>query len=132
MKIKDDNLTSNDGTASVNLHAIKDKVAEPKFVGGLGMTGETWVDEKANRVLGTEYTNSTGKPIQLSIDILATTANNGSSAMLEIDGVVITAVYSVTTYANLYGSVITNIIPIKAKYKVTSSQGAVSKWFELK
>jgi hypothetical protein len=54
-------------------------------VGGIGI-GQTW--QTFTRVGGTTYTNSTGKPIFLSIQ---TTGNNtgGGGTNLTIDGVVV-------------------------------------------
>ena len=51
--MKVNTLETVDGTHSV----------EVANLGGLGLTGETWVNETANREIDVEYTNDTGKPI---------------------------------------------------------------------
>jgi len=80
---------------------------------GIGGDGYAWVDETANRVAGTTYTNTTGHPIEVGIQ-------TSGSANFIINGVTVQS-------GNGYG--ISKIIPVGATYSTPST---VSIWLELK
>lgn len=81
--------------------------------------GQTWQDVSGSRVVGTTYTNSTGKPIQISV---VSTANAW--------GVTINGASLIT--GGLYSSAIWVhiIIPNGATYALSS--GTIGKWLELR
>ncbi|MGN4999865.1 phage tail-collar fiber domain-containing protein [Aeromonas sp. 80P] len=92
--------------------------------------GQRWTDMLLSRAMNTVYTNSTGKPIALSVSVQATGA--GASIQISIDGVTI----SRGTY-NYNGSAPTSnvaIIPAGATYSVALSGGSgiISVWYELR
>lgn len=95
------------------------------FLGGLGMTGETWVDETANRQLDVEYTNDTGKPIMVALNI-----NGGGELAFYIDGVAVITGYEEITGINYP---IECIVTAGSTYKLMGEgNSSINKWAELK
>jgi hypothetical protein len=85
--------------------------------------GQTWTDVKASRSAATTYTNSTGKPISVSI-----AGNNASSTIiLYVNSIV--ASYDSDTVANVNMGV-TAIVPNGATYSVNAI--TISIWSELR
>lgn len=86
--------------------------------------GQKWQDMTSSRTLSTEYTNTSSKPI--SISIYAVTVVN-QDFYLEIDGKII----SQFSGTGDYGTVSAVVNP-NSKYKVVVTAGAVSKlkWME--
>jgi hypothetical protein len=96
--------------------------------------GQSWTDVKASRALGTTYTNSTGKPIQLSVTIGHPNGAN-SEVSISVNSVVI------GTLADTYGANspafkmgVQHIIPNGATYAISIVQGSptIFLWFELR
>jgi hypothetical protein len=91
---------------------------------GIG-SGQTWQAVTGSRAIGTTYTNSTGKPIQVNVNI---TLGTFSSASFQVNGL------SVFTSSNqlerTLNTTLTSIIPIGATYSVTS--GSLNYWVELR
>jgi hypothetical protein len=91
---------------------------------GIG-DGQTWQAVTGSRAIGTTYTNSTGKPIQVNVYI---TLPSFSSASFQVNGL------SVFTSSNqlerTLNTTLTSIIPIGATYSVTS--GSLAYWVELR
>jgi len=88
---------------------------------GVGGQGYSWVDETSNRALGTTYTNTYGKPMQVSAEVGSNGSNFGD---FYVNG----TVYSLFFGANCKFEL---IIPAGATYKMTAS-GNIEKWSELK
>jgi len=97
----------------------------PKDLLGIGGDGYTWVDETANRAKGVTYTNTAGKPILLSIAVLATT-NTGFT--LSVDGII---VYNSTTYTDFRTNLVC-IVPNGSTYTISDSTYNIEQWYELK
>jgi hypothetical protein len=96
--------------------------ASPTSIG----VGQTWQDVTASRASGTTYTNSTGKPIQISIVIISTGTNQGN---LVINGVTaVSAIVGATGATHQYSF----IIPDTNTYVLTLSGGSVNRWLELR
>lgn len=94
---------------------------------GLGVN-QTWQVVTASRVLGTTYTNSTGKPIMLIITSYGGT-DNGVAISLNSGSAFNFGVANVNTgNAASSGSV---IVPAGVTYKITSG-GALQTWGELR
>ena len=96
--------------------------------------GQSWTDVKSSRALGTTYTNSTGKPIQLSVSINFTAAAN-SEISISVNSVVIGGLadtYGGNSPALKMG--LQHIIPNGATYVISIVQGSptISTWFELR
>ena len=102
---------------------FKANTADLKEIG----VGQTWQDVVGSRVLGTTYTNSTGKPIVVAI----TFGTSGTSdANFLINGVVFWDQASVS--ASLSSSNARFIIPNGATYSANNSAGGIRKWMELR
>ena len=69
-KIKCNTLENVAGTKSILVDDIVN--------GGIGVN-QVWVDETANRVVGTTYTNTTGKPIMIWVTITAAALSSGEA-----------------------------------------------------
>ena len=92
--------------------------------------GQRWTDMLLSRAMNTVYTNSTGKPIALSVSVQATGV--GASILISIDGVAISrGTYNYNGNASTSNSA---IIPADATYSVALSAGtgSISVWYELR
>lgn len=101
------------------------KVATTAFATGQDLgVGQTWQNVTASRALGVTYTNSTGKPITVSIRAFA-----GVLGTFIIDGLtVINFANNDPTYGNFYSYTV--IIPNGSTYSMTGS--TIGSWFELR
>ena len=79
--------------------------------------GQTWQDVTGSRVTGTTYTNTTGKPIQVSIVLKASTG--GSRTDIQINGVNMIPTPTFATPGHSY-TVPCFIVPNGATYKYPS------------
>lgn len=110
-------------TSYVNTQlALKANKVDLKEIG----VGQTWQDVTGSRVVGTTYTNSTGKPIMIKV---WSGGANSTSTTLTINSIIIDS-YSVNTSSGALAK-IDGLIPVGATYSVAMSP-AVSKWFELR
>ncbi|MDO8385097.1 MAG: hypothetical protein Q7T13_01690 [Polaromonas sp.] len=95
--------------------------------------GQTWQVVTGSRALSTTYTNSTGRPIQVAVTTIGTA--NGSSTQLyfDVNGV---TVHRSGTVLGAGGAVagpnVCLVVPDGATYAVTTSQGAIAIWAELR
>lgn len=83
--------------------------------------GQSWQNVFSQRVIGTTYTNTTGKPIQVSI-----WQASDSSPSLIVDGVTVATVDGSPGSGSVQA---TAIVPQNSTYRVTA---AVSGWAELR
>ena len=102
---------------------------------GLGLSGETWVDETANRNLGTEYTNDTGKPIMVTVSGSSNAVNEPLALLLYVNGNVIAR--TDLAKADTFGVCATSsaIIPDGSSYKLealNATNPTITNWSELK
>jgi hypothetical protein len=89
--------------------------------------GQTWQDLTASRTVNTEYTNSTGKPIQ----VIATSADTGGSAsiIVVVGGVtLVSGTYDAGTGGGMAAPCF--IVPSGSTYQVACSN--LSRWVELR
>ncbi len=95
----------------------------------LGGAGQTWTNVLVTpgRALSTTYTNSTGKPIYVAVQIAVST----TTTVTAIVGGVTIANYAVAT-AGMSGSMFYFIVPNGIGYSVTSSATALFSWSELR
>ena len=93
---------------------------------GIGV-GQTWTNVTGSRALLTTYTNSTGKPIQLSIVCLGGSAND---VELTVAGLLITS----ALYTNSAGGKVSlfAIVPVGASYSLGTSASTITRWSELR
>jgi hypothetical protein len=108
------NLLTSDGTTWLSS-------APPSA--GLGI-GQTWQNVKASRAIGTTYTNSTGKPIFVSIAIGCT----NSTAYFYINGITVAGGTGVTGYSMV--NFIGGIVPTGDTYSCSGEY--VDSWAELR
>lgn len=89
--------------------------------------GQTWQNVTGSRALATNYYNTTGKPITVSMRTTATTV--ATAATLVVNGVnVVEDVYAggSSGYAKVFG-----IVPPGAQYSITAGQ-SLGAWVELR
>jgi hypothetical protein len=98
---------------------------------GIGVN-QTWTDVTASRASGTTYTNSTGKPIMVSIQmgqvgvsqntqfLIGGTAINDGNGGMGIQGI------GSTWWAAIH------IVPNGVTYSLTAGTNSILKWWELR
>jgi hypothetical protein len=121
--IEDSSIATGDIANSAVTSAKMDTLVQP-----LGV-GQTWQTLTGSRAIGTTYTNSTGRPIFVSI--LVNPANTSSSATLTINSVPVAYAQGFVSLAigiNIYG-----IVPSGGTYVVTTTgTTTMSVWAELR
>lgn len=95
-------------------------------LGGIGNPGWKWRDLTASRAAATTYTNSTGRPLELSV--YSNTAA-GVQLNLIVDGVTIQVSGVTATNAAVF---LNGTVPAGSTYSVTVSAGSIAKWSELR
>lgn len=95
---------------------------------GVG-TNQSWVNMTASRVAATTYTNTTERPIMISV--ITTAGNTTIDARLIVDGL------QISKYVNNPNSsgirhTITGLVPVGSTYSVTLVNTSVEKWMELR
>ena len=98
---------------------------------GVGGQGFSWVDETSNRQANVTYTNTTSKPIMVSISIHDRDGLEAAGFSFIVDGV------SMFTHHNPQGAYggATFIVPANSTYKVEAEEPAYDMprlWAELK
>ena len=109
--LKTESIESLDGLYSINTKDIQP----------IGV-GQTWQDMTASRSDNVEYTNNTGRPIQVKVIAVAT----GSSSLFIVDGVTVSKFDSVDADINTHSA----IVPSGSVYK--SFNTGASTWVELR
>jgi len=96
---------------------------------GIGGQGYSWVDETANRVVGTTYINTYGKPIMVALNLISTAA---TAISLTIDSISIWSDYQSLTNRRI--SIEGAIIPNGSTYilNITTGTPTLLSWSELK
>ncbi|EOR05033.1 phage tail-collar fiber domain-containing protein [Acinetobacter tandoii] len=92
---------------------------------GLGV-GQTWQNLTASRSLATTYTNSTGKPIMVSV---AWEQSNQGEMTLTVGGVAVDRGRQNQVGG---GAAVQAIVPAGATYSVTSTANTIAFWSELR
>ena len=89
--------------------------------------GQTWQDMTASRALGTNYTNSSGRPI--SVHLWFVPSAGGSNGVALVAGTVVDTIQSATT--EVVGAQF--IVPSGAVYRFNNNSGlTLTKWMELR
>ena len=122
------------GTPSSSTFFRGDNTWATPAASGLGI-GQTWQDVKTTpgRVLGTTYTNSTGKPIFVVIASYGSVSGSSSSLTIVVNGVTIGMqglIYGAGGIGS--GPCISFIVPDGNTYSATTSQGILQYWTELR
>jgi hypothetical protein len=120
------------GTATQVLAMNAGATAPAWATAGVG-GGQTWQDVKASRALSTTYTNSTGKPIFVSIAVVW--GNATGSVTLTIDGIIVQKFWSNPDSSDMSLSV-SAIVPNGSTYSVAQTSnvaaGVIEYWAELR
>ena len=128
------------GTISINAPATagSNTITLPATTGTAALTsdvigvGQTWTNVTSSRLVGTTYTNSTGKPIFIMISSAASSATNNN--ILVINGVNLAQLGLISgSNLNTWGNFNT-IIPNGSTYAVTGYNNGLtlSYWAELR
>lgn len=106
------------------LTAAQGKILNDQFNDSSFGIGQTWQNLTASRVSGTNYTNSTGKPIQVMCGIFASGTN----------GVLTVIVAGVTIYSGTgsYAQFASFVVPNGQTYSITFSGIETKYWSELR
>lgn len=115
-----DNLDSSNVASDTELSAglaLKANTADLKEIG----VGQTWQDVTASRSAGVTYTNSTGKPIYITI----TASGTDGFVYIYVNNVIVVRNYE----ASGTDSPMNCLVPIGATYKVSNN---AYNWFELR
>ena len=99
---------------------------------GLGVD-QTWTDVTGSRAFATTYTNTTGKPIAVTVTTLNTVASSTESVQISVNGQVVMQQNNIA--AATIGStamVVFAIVPPGATYNVTVTQASLNAWKELR
>lgn len=90
--------------------------------------GQTWQSVTGSRAIGTTYTNSTGRPIAVSVIINTTTS---AITQLVIAGIAIAKINTGVAGGSQY---LTGIVPAGATYAIQNVAGSqtVDNWLELR
>lgn len=120
-----------DGTSGINIGSgtITYPNTTVSTVAGIG-DGQTW--QTVTRASGTTYTNTTGRPIQLTRTYTVLTAGTQSSSSVVINGgtsIQFIAIYSQINNPQATGTI---IIPVGASYVITDSNANSVVTFELR
>ena len=127
--IDTDNKLKFGGWSAGNVYEIYHQGNQPPSVG----VGQTWQDVTASRVLGTTYTNSTGKPIQIAVTVQASALGNQVTVAININSVLIA--YTASGYVTSgFKNSSPIIIPNGATYSITNVDvtSSIIKWSELR
>jgi hypothetical protein len=128
---------STDGTFSGNSDSAvptekATKTYTEAYTDGLAIgVGQTWQNVAASRSLGVDYTNTTGRPIAVSMSAQGTVATP-QTINLTVGGIIISedaiSISGSGTWGNVFG-----IIPAGTTYRISStSGGAIRYWAELR
>jgi hypothetical protein len=112
-------------------------------VGGQALTamsslgyGQTWQDVSGSRAVGTTYTNTTGKPIQVQVTSSSGVGNN--TARLTINGIIVSSFkdndYYTASLVTPHNVTNMGIVPPGGTYSITNgtSGTAIQYWAELR
>jgi hypothetical protein len=100
--------------------------------------GQTWQNfTSGNRVLGTTYTNSAGKPIVVTVSAIASGQNQASISAVVSGVTLVTATTSESNSTGIWNAInnpITFIVPPGATYSVNNNtnSNSITHWSELR
>jgi hypothetical protein len=103
---------------------------------GIGV-GQTWQDVASSRAIDTTYTNSTGKPIMVSVSCVRSSSSSSSAIRFNINGSPIAQRSTSESNGTIWNAVANGvdvIVPDGATYSVTTlvSASTIVYWYELR
>ncbi|MGX4744664.1 phage tail-collar fiber domain-containing protein [Providencia rettgeri] len=111
-----ENVVQSVGTSTSNV--MSQKAVTDALLG----INQNWVDVKSQRSANTDYTNSTGKPIFVSI---SSPGSGGAAGGLIVNGITVGVISSASAAMSIGA-----VIPAGANYKYTSTN--IGAWVELR
>jgi hypothetical protein len=121
------------GTTTLTLPATTGTIALTSNVIGIG---QTWQNVAGSRAVGTTYTNTTGRPIQVQVCSQSGVGNN--VARLTIDGIIVSAFkdndYYTASLVTPHAVTNMGIVPAGSTYSITNSNSGttIQYWAELR
>lgn len=115
-------------TGSATDFPMSQKAVTDKLLG----VGQSWADVTSQRVSGTTYTNSTGKPICISVVVSAATAGSAVAFQVFVNTMLVghqVVLGGTSTVAFSSSSI---IVPNGSTYRLSMAQGTISSWTELR
>ena len=93
---------------------------------------QTWQDMLASRAVGATYTNTTGRPIQISMTLISEVSDDGFIPILTVGGVDVARVGAVPILASYWSVMV--IVPAGATYVINDSKAnsVIHIWAELR
>lgn len=88
--------------------------------------GQTWQDVSGSRASATNYTNSTGRAIMVSVTY---TQSNTDTSSLQVNGVTVAQGQQNNTAG---GQTLTTIVPAGAIYRFNTGTNSFARWVELR
>ena len=114
---------------------ICDYINSANVSGGFLGIGQTWQDVTGSRSIGGTYTNSTGRPIMVSIVVRITLSLTTASFRIDVGGVTANACLGYGNTGTIYTNQnMTVIVPDGSTYILqrTSGTQAMINWYELR
>lgn len=93
--------------------------------------GQTWQNVAASRAAGTTYYNTTGRPIQVSLQLTAL-SSSGATSIVTVGGVTIGSLVGDGGTAAAFSVGTCFIVPPGSSYSVSSFMAALRNWVELR
>lgn len=129
-EVQNNNVTNDDPVGSVTGNwALTSFDASPFGIG----FNQTWQNVTSSRSANVTYTNTTNKPIFLSVSVFRASPNTSSSIELTIDSNIISKngiSLGGGVGADIYPTV-EAIVPVNSTYRITAL-GSINYWFELR
>lgn len=123
VSIASNNIAKIDAVSSAL--AGKANTADLKEIG----VGQTWQNVTASRAVGVTYTNTTGKPIQVSIDLIPNSVS--SNFTVNVNGIIAAKSSNFTNgYSNCASCYV--VIPNNATYILSGATFTIGLWSELR
>ena len=127
VKLKN-SITGNLSDTAVSENAVKEYVGKSA---GLGI-GQSWQDVTAQRQIGVTYTNTTGRPIALSVTLQSGSSGGAADIKLSVNGQIVCFQYVGGMNASPAISAFW-ILQAGDTYSLTAqSSGNLIKWLELR
>lgn len=120
------------GTAGVSSATVKGYVTINGRISESIGVNQTWQDVSASRALETVYTNTTGKPIMLSVTITVSSSDTGAAIIIG------SSILASRAYGNAVGAYIPMdgiVVPNGSTYKLSklnAGNPAIMTWSELR
>jgi hypothetical protein len=111
------------------------KIASTAYVDAntVGGSGQAWTNVSGSRVIGTAYTNSTGRPIQVNVFLNNSGLGSGFTATMTSGSVTVSeGQMGLFSDESTFGIMLSAIIPNGASYQVNMVSGTISFWSELR